>query len=105
MDIDSLSLDAFCAVIIPADKFHESLSADFEILADCCNTEEGFLENAQELAEYWSQCDELDSAWANIFWDDEEVKSKEELVKTLKTIAENIKKVRKIPEEKREYDF
>jgi hypothetical protein len=103
MDTDDLSLNAYNDIIITADKFNHNLALEFGVLAYDCRTDDEFLENAEELIEYWVQCDSLDEIMKDIFW--EEKVNKEQFIAVLNTIAINIKKIREIPEEKREYDF
>ncbi|MCH8569067.1 MAG: hypothetical protein LAT67_12410 [Balneolales bacterium] len=49
MDTDELSKEAYQAVIIEAEKFHQDLTLQFGLLASLCKDEEEYLDEALDL--------------------------------------------------------
>lgn len=101
MDTDDLSLEAYKAVIIEAEKFNHDLTLQFGILADECDDENEYLEKSGELIaeirmlEPW----ELEDMFFGVTPD------VSQLNVILDTIKENIENIQKIPISKRHYDF
>lgn len=101
MDTDDLSNEAYEAVIMEAERFHQNLTIHFGVLVDGCNTEEEYLAAAEKMAKNIKTftTDSLDDFLFN------EVDDISALPATLDKILANIARVREVPEEKRTYVF
>ena len=101
MDTDDLSTEAYDAILIEAEKLSHDLTLHYGLLSESCNNEAEYIEKAEKLTREIMEAEdyELD----DLFWGNAPDKIK--LDSTLKKILKNIKKVKSIPIEKRNYDF
>ena len=101
MDTDDLSREAYKGIIIEAELFTHKLTLHYGVLAGSCKNESDYLNKAEKLtmsilkAKDW----ELDDLFFG------EIPDKNGLNKTCKNILDNIKKIREIPFDKRQFDF
>lgn len=101
MDTDDLSTEAYQGIIIEAEKFNPDLTLQFGLLASECKNEDEYLTKASALVSEIRSLEEeelLDMFFGNL----PDAKS---LNLTLDRIKENIENVKKIPKEKRNYEF
>jgi hypothetical protein len=103
MDTDYLSVNTYNAVIITAEKFDHNLTLQFGCAAYECRNEEEYLEEIEGLIKYWLEDEDVDEIMEDIFFG--EAPEKEAFFHVLNQILINIENVRKIPENKREYDY
>ena len=101
MDTDSLSKEAYCGIIVEAERFTHDLTLHYGLLSYECKNEAEYLDKAQKLTEGLMQVEDWELE--DLFWGNPP--NREKLNITLKKISENIEKVRAIPMEKRELDF
>ena len=101
MDTDELSVEAYKAVIITAEKFHHDLTLQFGLLSYECNDEHEYLQKSKELIKEFLSG--LQESIDEIFFD--KPPSTTAFKKVLEKILENISEVEKIPFDKREFDF
>jgi hypothetical protein len=101
MDTDDLSTEAYQGIIIEAEKFNHDLTLQFGVLASYCKDEDEYFIKVSELI---SEIRTLDKEeLSDIFFGNlPNIKS---LYLTLDRIINNIKKVNKIPKERRHYEF
>ena len=101
MDTDELSTEAYNAIIIEAEKLIHDLTLHFGVLASSCKDESEYLDKSKRLAEKILQLNDFeveDLLFGNIM-------DKNRLEFTLKKIISNIEQVKKIPIDKRQYEF
>ena len=103
MDTDDLSQEAYKAIILTAERFHHDLTLQFGCLSYSCDTEEDYLSAAEQMINTWMTEWEPDEVIEEIFFEDPP--SLEQLEKVLEKILSNINAVRKIPFDKRHFDF
>lgn len=101
MDTDDLSNETYEGVIIEAEKFDHDLTLRFGVLASDCKNEEQYLDNASELIDEIRSLDEEELT--DLFFG--RLPDINALNLTLDRIINNINRVKKIPEEKRNYEF
>ena len=100
MDTDDLSREAYEGILIEAEKLTHNLTIHFGVLSSDCKNETEYLDEAEKLTMEIFQADdwELDDFFFG------EPPDKKKLNITLHKIIGNIKKIKKIPVEKRHYD-
>ena len=101
MDTDQLSTEAYQGIIIESEKFNRDLTLQFGVLASSCKDEEEYLNKSEQLISELRLCDKeelTDVFFGNL----PNIKS---LNLTLDRVIKNIDRVRKIPKEKRHYEF
>lgn len=103
MDTDVLSSETYNAIMIPAEKFHSELVSPFVIMADNCQTDDEFLDQAESLIKEWLTDWDLDDVIADVFFESQP--KKKDFKEILKTILKKIDKARAIPTEKRTFDL
>jgi len=101
MDTDDLSLEAYKAIIVEAEKFNHDLTLRFGLLSGDCDDEEEYLNKSLVLSEKIKKAKRYQLE--NLFFGD--VPDVDQLNKTLDRIADNIARVRIIPLNKRHFDF
>ncbi|MDZ7717503.1 MAG: hypothetical protein U5K72_01635 [Balneolaceae bacterium] len=101
MDTDDLSTEAYEGIIIEAEKFDHDLTLRFGVLASSCKDEEEYLNKATDLISEIRSLDE--DELTDLFFG--KLPDTDALNLTLDRIIENIDQVRKVPEEKRHYEF
>ena len=101
MDTDDLSNETYKPVIIEAEIFNHDLTLQFGVLASSCKNEEDYLLNAEKLVHQMREMDEYDMD--DLFFGNPP--SKASFMKALDKISNNIIKVRKIPIDKRHFEF
>jgi len=103
MDTDDLSKQTYAAVIETAENFHHDLTLQFGVLASSCNSDNEYLDFAEAMINEWLTDWETDEIITEIFFDDPPGKKSFTII--LHKILSNIERVRKIPIEKRKFDF
>ncbi len=101
MDTDDLSIEAYYAVIIEAEKLTHDLTLHFGVLSLSCKNEEEYLKKSKLLAYEIKQLDDFDLddlLFGNM-------QDRRKLNYTLDKIISNIEKVNKIPIHKRKYEY
>jgi len=100
MDIDDLSRESYDGILAEAEKLTQDLTLHYGLISYDCKNETEYIVKADKLTREIMEADvyELD----DLFW--ENPPDKEKLDFTLKKIIGNIKKIKKIPIEKRHYD-
>jgi hypothetical protein len=101
MDTDDLSQEAYKAIMIEAERFNHDLTLRFGVLSGDCNDEEEYLDKSLLLIEKLKKAKKYQLE--DIFFGN--VPNQEKLNNTLDRITENIAKVKKIPFNKRHFDF
>ena len=101
MDTDDLSKEAFKAVIIEAELFDHNLTLRFGLLSYDCEDEAEFLNKSIKLVTALKKVS--NNTLEDIFFG--EPPDKDKLNKVLDKIIDNINAVKKIPFDKRHYDF
>jgi hypothetical protein len=100
MDTDDLSIEAYKAVIIRAEKFHHDLTMQFGVLSSSCKNEDEYLNTSLDMIASWEE--DIQSAIDDIFFDDTPH------INRFKTVLNELKKaieeVQKIPPDKRTYE-
>lgn len=101
MDTDDLSTEAYQGIIIQAEIFNHDLTLHFGVLASDCKDEEEYFDKASELISELRTLDkeELTDIFFGI------VPNIKSLNLTLDRIKKNIEQVKKIPKERRHYEF
>jgi hypothetical protein len=100
MDTDDLSEESYDAVIRKAEKFHHDLTLQFGLLASDCKDESEYLKQALL---FIKECESnIEEAIDEIFY--ENIPEINKFKSALKEIKKIIKKVQKIPIEKRTYE-
>ncbi len=101
MDTGDLSEETYRAIMIEAEMFNHDLTLQFGLLSGECKNEEEFIHKSLELIEEMKKYDEIDLD-DMFFGNPPKIKDFHII---LKKIIENIKEVKKIPPEKREYFY
>lgn len=101
MDTDDLSNETYDGVIIESEKLTRNLTLHYGCLADDCDTEAEYLKEAKRLTQEIMEYDDVDLD--DLFFG--EPPEKEKLILTLNKILINIEEIKKIPVEKRHYEF
>ena len=101
MDTDDLSQEAYKAIIVEAERFNHDLTLRFGLLSGDCYDEEEFLKKSLILSEKIKKAKRYQLE--NLFFGD--VPDIDQLNKTLDRITDNIARVKRIPLNKRHYDF
>jgi len=101
MDTDDLSQEAYKAIMIEEELFNHDLTLRFGVLSGDCNDEEEYLDKSLLLIKKLKNAKRYQLE--DIFFGD--VPNTDLLNKTLDRITENIAKVKKIPFNKRHFDF
>ena len=102
MDTDDLSKNTYDAVIIEAERFHHDLTLQFGLLASRANSDDEYLDLAEEMIGHWKTKWDINELMVEIFYDNTPAIADFEAC--LFSIIENIKKVREIPQEQREFE-
>jgi len=100
MDTDDLSIEAYNSIIKIAEAFNHDLTLQFGVLSSKCNNENEYLEKSLLLIEDWES--DIESAVNKIFY--ENIPHINKFESMLKELKESIKKVQKIPIDKRIYE-
>lgn len=101
MDTDELSTEAYQGIIIEAEKFNHDLALHFGVLASDCKDEDEYFAKASELISELRTLDKEEIT--DIFFGNlPNIKS---LNLTLDRIIKNIEQIKKIPKERRHYEF
>lgn len=100
MNTDSLSEEAYNAVIVAAEKFHHDLASQFGVLAGDCKNENEYLQKSRKLIKHWNR--DMMYVIEDIFFKD--IPEVEEFKAMLETLLENIAAVEKIPVDIRHFD-
>lgn len=100
MDTTDLSLEAYNAVLINAEKFHHDLTLQFGVLASDCKNEDEYLEESLSLIEEFEE--NIREALERIFY--EKTPGINKFKSVLKKIKRAIKEVQKIPIGDRTYE-
>jgi hypothetical protein len=101
MDTGDLSEETYRAIMIEAERFNHDLTLQFGLLSGECENEEVFIQKSHELIEEMRKYDEIDLD-GMFFGNPPEIK---DFHNALQKIKENIREVKKIPPEKREYFY
>jgi hypothetical protein len=101
MDTDDLSQEAYKAIIIEAERFNHDLTLRFGLLSGECDDEEKYLNKSLQLIEKLKNAKKYQLE--DIFFGN--LPNTDKLNKTLDRITENIANVKKIPFNKRHFDF
>ena len=101
MDTDELSTETYKGILIEAEKFNHDLALQFGVLASSCKKEKEYLLKAKRLVEDIQELDKTDLS--DMFFGSPPDKTY--LLFTLKKILINITEIKKIPEDKRHYEF
>jgi len=101
MDTDDLSQEAYKAIMIEAESFNHDLTLRFGVLSGDCKDEEEYLDKSLLLIKKLKNAKKYQLE--DIFFGN--VPATDKLYKTLDIITENIAKVKKIPFNKRHFDF
>lgn len=101
MDTDELSTETHKGVIIEADKFNHDLALQFGLMASSCKNEKAYLIKAKSLIKEIQKLDK--PTLSDMFFG--LPPNKKKLYLTLEKILINISEIKKIPENKRHYDF
>ena len=101
MDTDELSQEAYEGILSEAEELSSDLTLQFGLLSYDCKNESEYLEQSLKLIKDILKFDEdeLDEVFSG------EVPDRNELEATLNRIVQNIKEIKKIPLNKRHYDF
>jgi hypothetical protein len=101
MDTDQLSTEAYQSIIIEAEKFNHDLTIHFGVLASDCKDEAEYFD---KVSEFISELRTLKKEeLTDIFFG--KIPNAKSLNLALDRIIENIEKVKRIPKEKRHYEF
>ncbi len=101
MDTSDLSKETDDAILLEAEKFHHDLTLKFGLQSYECENEQEFIEKSVELIGEFKSADPWEIE--DIFFGEKQNLPK--LHKTLNKILDNINKVKKIPFEKRHFEF
>jgi len=101
MDTDDLSQEAYRAIMIEAELFNHDLTLRFGLISGYCHDEEEYLDKSLKLIEQIKKAKK--HQLEELFFGD--VPHIGQLDKALDRIKENIAKVKKIPYDKRHFDF
>jgi len=100
MDTGDLSEEAYNAIMIEAERFNHDLTLQFGLLSYHCADEDDFIEKSIALINEIKKYDEI--AIDDMFFGNPP--GKEEFHKALERILVNIRELKKIPIDKRNYD-
>jgi hypothetical protein len=101
MDTGSLSEEAYRAIMIEAERFNHDLTLQFGLLSGECSDENDFVEKSLLLIGELKTYDEMDIDY--IFFGNPP--KTVDFHRALKKIEENIQELKKIPLERRSFDF
>ena len=101
MDTDDLSREAYDGILIEAEKLTHDLTLHYGLLSYNCENETEYIEKAEQLTKKIMKIKGYELN--DFFWGNPP--NKERLTSTLKKILDNIEKIKKIPIEKRKFDF
>jgi uncharacterized protein YyaL (SSP411 family) len=101
MDTDDLSRNAYDGIILEAEKLTHDLTLHYGLLSYECKNETEYLEKAEKLTKEIMELDDYDLE--ECFWG--YPPNKEKLHLTLKKIISNITEIKRIPIDKRHYDW
>ena len=101
MDTDDLSREAYNGILLEAEKLTHDLTLHYGVLSGASKDEVDYIDNALEMTKEIMTANEYELD--DLFWGNPP--NKEKLNLTLQTIISNIERVRKIPIEKRHYDY
>ncbi|HED08133.1 MAG TPA: hypothetical protein ENI57_08465 [Ignavibacteria bacterium] len=100
MDTDDLSIEAYNAVILKSEYFHHDLTLQFGVLSSSCKNETEYLENSLLLISGFEA--DVDYAMDTIFFDN--IPPRKDFISFLYELKVEIKKVQKIPFNKRTFE-
>ena len=103
MDTDYLSNETYEAVILTAERFNHDLTLQFGCLSYSCENEKEYLQKAEKMIKKWLKEKYFEELMDDIFFGNPP--DEEEFRNTLSKILNNINEVRKIPFEKRTFEF
>ena len=101
MDTDDLSIEAYEAIIIEAERFCHDLTLQFGVLSYRCQDESEFIERSRKLAQNILVLDDYEIQ--DLFFGNSP--PRKQLKITLMKIIRNIEELNSIPINKRHYDF
>lgn len=101
MDTDNLSNEAYQGIVVEAEKYSHDLTLQFGVLASDCKDEDEYFREALNLISEIKAMDKIELAEI-FFGNPPDIKF---LNSTLNRIIRNIDRVKKIPKEKRHYEF
>lgn len=100
MDTDDLSIETYKAILETAELFSHELTIEFGVLAMDCRDDNAFLDQSEMLI---NKCRKnIKGAMKHIFCDDNP--SQKEFEEIIEKISSNIKAVKAIPIENREFE-
>lgn len=101
MDTDLLSTETYQATLVEAERFDHNLTLHFGLLSTKCKNEKEFIEKAEQMLHTFKKAkpEELLDAFFG------EVPDMDEFHQTIEKIFKNLEKVKKIPYEKRHFEF
>lgn len=102
MDTDDLSTEAYKAILSEAEKFSHDLTLHYGLLSYNCHDETEYLDKSEQLTMQLLSVNNKDHL-EDLFWGNRP--DINQLKKTLKKILSNIHDVRKIPVEKRHFEW
>ncbi len=102
MDTDELSKEAHQAILSEAERFSHDLTLHYGLLSYECEDEQEYLDKAEQLTRQLLPVRDK-SDLEDLFWGIPP--DRKQLKKTLKKILSNIDEVRKIPIEKRHFEW
>ena len=103
MDTNDLSRETHIAIIDTAEGFHHDLTLQFGVLAEDCETDNEFLDEAETIIKDWLTDWDLEELIMDVFYDNPP--GKKDFKKILDKILSNIDNVRKIQMEQRKFDL
>ena len=69
MDTDDLSINTYNAVIVEAERFHHDLTLQFGLLASRANSDDEYLDKAEEMISHWKTNWEISELMVEVFYD------------------------------------
>ena len=69
MDTDDLSINTYNAVIVEAERFHHDLTLQFGLLASRANSDDEYLDRAEEMISHWKTNWEISELMVEVFYD------------------------------------
>ena len=102
MDTDDLSTEAYNAILSEAEKFSHDLTLHYGLLSYHCSDETEYLDKSEQLTRQLLSVKKKDDLEDLLWGNRPDLKR---FRKALEKIMSNIREVRKIPAEKRHYDF
>ena len=101
MDTDELSRETYSGILLEAERYNHDPTLQFGMLSYDCEDEEEFIKESIELIRELKEADSNEIE--DIFFGQKQNRNK--LNKALDRILNNIEKIKKIPMDKRHFDF